>query len=100
MTNGLDPGRLERVVGTVLRTGALTSTVLLAVGLALSMAAPSLAFGPALTSAGLVILIATPVARVVASVVGYAAERDWIFVALTGTVLLILVGSLLVAITS
>jgi uncharacterized membrane protein len=99
MTNGLDVSRLERVVGTVLRTGALASTALLAAGLALSMADPSLAFGPALTSAGLVVLIATPVARVVASVIEYAAERDWTFVVLTGTVLLILAGSLLVAIT-
>jgi uncharacterized membrane protein len=37
------------------------------------------------------------VARVVTSVAQYAAERDWLFVALTATVLVVLVGSLLVA---
>ncbi len=99
MTNGADLGRLERIVGAVLRVGAVTSTALLAAGLAVSMFRPSVAFGPTLTSAGLVILIATPVARVVASVAAYAAERDWTFVALTATVLLILLGSLVVAIT-
>ncbi len=99
MTDGPDVSRLERIVGVVLRTGTLMSTALLAAGLVLSLARPPLALGRALTAAGLVILIATPVARVVASVAAYAAERDWTFVALTATVLLILLGSLLVAIT-
>lgn len=99
MMRAPDTNQLERILGTVLRTGALSSTLLLAVGLVLSMASPSLALGHALTSAGLLILIATPVARVVTSVAGYAVERDWTFVVLTGTVLLILFGSLLVALT-
>jgi uncharacterized membrane protein len=41
--------------------------------------------------------MATPAARVIASVIGYATERDWTFFALTATVLVILLGSLLVA---
>jgi uncharacterized membrane protein len=97
MTDAPDTGRLERILGVVLRIGAVTSTSLLAVGLVLSLSSPSVPLGPLLMSAGLLILMATPVARVVASVIGYAAERDWTFLVLTATVLVILLSSLLVA---
>ena len=97
MTDAPDTGRLERILGVVLRFGAVISTSLLAVGLILSLSSPSVPLGPLLMSAGLLILMATPVARVVASVIGYAAERDWTFLVLTATVLVILLGSLLVA---
>lgn len=43
---------------------------------------------------GLLLLIATPVARVVFSVVGFAIERDWIYVAITMFVLATLLYSL------
>ena len=97
MTDAPDTGRLERILGVVLRFGAVISTSLLAVGLILSLSSPSVPLGPVLMSAGLLILMATPVARVVASVIGYAAERDWTFLVLTATVLVILLSSLLVA---
>jgi uncharacterized membrane protein len=42
--------------------------------------------------------MATPVARVVVSVVEYALERDWLFTTLTMAVLIILTGSLIVAV--
>jgi uncharacterized membrane protein len=100
MTAAPDTSHLERILGVVLRTGALASTVLLAAGLALALGRPSAALGPILVSAGLCILMATPVARVIASVIGYAADRDWTFFALTATVLGILLGSLLVALSS
>jgi uncharacterized membrane protein len=89
--------RLERVVGHVLHLGAASSTTLLAAGLFLSLVAPSLPLSGLLTSAGLIILMATPVARVVVSVMDYAAQRDWLFAALTSFVLVILLGSFLVA---
>jgi uncharacterized membrane protein len=41
------------------------------------------------------VLIATPVLRVAVSVIGFASQRDWIYVFLTLFVLLVLVGSLL-----
>jgi uncharacterized membrane protein len=97
MTAASDTSRLERLLTVVLRAGALASTLLLGAGLLIAMAAPGGAAGPGLISAGLVLLIATPVARVVVSVVGFAAGRDWLFVALTGAVLLVLTGSLLLA---
>jgi len=43
---------------------------------------------------GLLLLIATPVARVAFSVVAFAAERDWLYVAITLIVLAILIYSL------
>ncbi|SRR5712692_649680 len=43
---------------------------------------------------GLLLLIATPVARVAFSIFGFAAERDWMYVVFTVIVLLILLYSL------
>jgi len=91
-------GRLERMLGLVLKAGALTSTSLLALGLLLQLAGVDASLSASLTRAGLIVLMATPVVRVVVSVREYAAERDWVFFALTATVLAILVGSLVVAV--
>jgi uncharacterized membrane protein len=43
---------------------------------------------------GLLVLIATPVVRVAFSVVAFALERDWLYVAVTVVVLAVLVFSL------
>ena len=48
----------------------------------------------AITQLGLVMLLATPVGRVAASVFGFALERDAIYVAITVAVLAILLGSI------
>ncbi len=91
--------RLERVLGHVLRIGALSSTSILAVGLGLALLLPS--FGPAqaIIRVGLFVLLLTPVARVVASVIEYAQDRDWLFAGLTFIVLAIIVSSLVIGIT-
>jgi uncharacterized membrane protein len=91
--------RFERLLGIVLRAGAVTSTTLLSLGLLFLLAAPSRPLGSWMATVGLLILIATPVARVVTSVVQYAAERDWLFAILTAMVLVVLLGSLLVALS-
>jgi uncharacterized membrane protein len=49
---------------------------------------------PGLIQFGLLLLIATPVARVMFSVLGFALERDWMYVALTLLVLALLVYTL------
>jgi uncharacterized membrane protein len=49
----------------------------------------------AVIQVGLLFLIATPVARVAFSLVAFAVERDWIYVAVTSVVLAILGSSLL-----
>jgi uncharacterized membrane protein len=51
--------------------------------------------GPGLIQFGLLILIATPIARVAFSVVAFLYQRDWMYVAVTLVVLGLLVYSLL-----
>ena len=51
--------------------------------------------GQALVMVGLLLLVSTPVARVVVSLVAFARARDRIYVALTSAVLLLLTLSLL-----
>ena len=50
--------------------------------------------GSALIQFGLLILIATPIARVVMSVIGFLRQRDWVYVAITLVVLGLLSYSL------
>ena len=57
--------------------------------------APLLGEGRAIIQLGIVILMATPIARVAFSVGAFARLRDRAYVAITGTVLLILIYSLL-----
>ena len=89
--------RMERVVGVVLRGGVVASSACLTVGLVLSLATgggPTAAF---LLNAGIVVLLATPVARVIVSTVEYFNERNWPFATLTCIVLLELIASAVAA---
>jgi uncharacterized membrane protein len=92
MTFRQDP-RLERTVGVVLRLGVTASIMCLAVGLTLSFVGGRAGAANVLLQTGVIVLLATPVARVVVSMGEYALERDWIFVGLTLTVLLELLAS-------
>jgi uncharacterized membrane protein len=88
--------RLEQLVGTILRAGVTASSLCLATGVVLSVVTP----GPvatALLHTGVVVLLATPVARVVISIVEYAADHDWMFVTLTAIVLAELMASAVAA---
>lgn len=51
--------------------------------------------GQAIMALGLLILIATPVMRVAVSIVAFAMQRDWIYLAITSTVLALLILSFL-----
>lgn len=97
MTTSREATRLELAIGRVLFIGVTMSSICLAVGLGLSLV-PGLA-GTAgwLMNAGLIVLMATPVGRVVISVVEYAIERDWLFAGLTIVVLVELVASVVAA---
>lgn len=101
-TNGAGPAvadaQLERWLGKTLGAGTMLATTLLALGLLLQLAGVSPALSEWLSRLGLVVLMATPVARVVISVAEYAAQRDWPFLALTLTVLGMLLVSFLVGI--
>lgn len=115
----MTPARFRVLVSDVLIIGVVTSAVLMAVGFAGSLvvgwegslrgmpAAPSpasdfsavvpavLELRPiAIAQLGLLVLIATPVMRVMASVVAFVLERDRLYAAITLGVLAILLVSL------
>ena len=68
-----------------------------AIGLAMTVVTYQTGVARLLLETGLIILLATPPARVVVSVIEYIRERDWIFVVLTLIVLLALAGSVVAA---
>lgn len=79
--------RLERHLGLLLITGVMLSAVALALGLLVLVLAPASPSAPRLLAAGLMILMATPMLRVVLSIVEYIRMREWSFVATTVVVL-------------
>ena len=88
---------LERVIGVVLRAGVMASSACLAVGLLLALMMGDGGLAGILLHAGIIVLLATPVARVIVSIVQYASQRDWAFTALTAIVLLELMASAVAA---
>jgi uncharacterized membrane protein len=114
---------LERVVSQVLRLGVLTSFVLVVAGTLMTFlqapppgaepanangtiltAAPALSnlprdlarfSGPAWIALGLLVLILTPVMRVAVSAVGFAFQKDRLYVGITLVVLAVLIASFL-----
>ena len=116
----MTPERFRAVVSTVLIVGVGISAVLIGAGFAAALAigwqgsligaahatASSTAdFGglpgrlaalepAAIVQLGLITLLGTPVARVAASVVAFGLERDRLYAAITGVVLLILLTSI------
>ena len=88
--------RMERSIAFVLRAGVLLSSICLALGLLLSLAG---AGRPAdiFLQVGIVVLLCTPIARVLISTIEYTVARDWQFAALTAVVLLELMASAVAA---
>ena len=89
--------QLERSIGLVLRAGVAASSACLAIGLALTLAGIAPAAAAFLLKAGILVLLCTPVARVIISTIEYVSERDWPFAALTAIVLLELLASAVAA---
>jgi uncharacterized membrane protein len=87
--------QLERWLGRTLGWGTVLATVLLAIGLLCNLAGIAPVRASTLSHVGLMVLMATPVARVVISVLEYAHQKDWTFLALTLTVLAMLAVSFL-----
>jgi Protein of unknown function (DUF1634) len=93
----VDISRLENLLGRLLLGGVLSSAVCLAAGLTVSLIHASPSATNLLLTTGLMILMATPVLRVVVSLVEYFRMRDWFFVATTLMVLIVLFVTLSVA---
>jgi uncharacterized membrane protein len=91
--------RLEEILGRLLGIGVAASSVCLAAGLLMTFAGGNAAIAHALLAAGIVVLLATPVARVGVSTVGYASRRDWLFVTLTLVVFLELLATIVAALS-
>ena len=116
----MNPERLRDLVSRVLLVGVVTSAVLIAAGFAGSLAVGwggsligeptvdgavtefgGLASGlralrpEAIGQLGLLVLVATPIIRVFTSLIGFALERDRLYVLITAVVLAILLSSAL-----
>ncbi|HMF96888.1 MAG TPA: DUF1634 domain-containing protein [Vicinamibacterales bacterium] len=89
--------RLERAVGVVLQAGVTISTVCLAVGAAWALVTGESGAARVLLQTGILVLLLTPVARVVVSIAQYITERDWGFATLTTIVLVELLASAVAA---
>ena len=79
--------RLERQLGWLLVTGVTASAVCLMLGLLPLLFGSESGWSDRLLSAGLLVLMATPMLRVVVSIVEYVRIREWFFVLTTVIVL-------------
>jgi uncharacterized membrane protein len=85
--------QLELQVGRLLQTGVVIAALCLAAGLLLWFIAGDTHAVHLVLTAGLIVLMLTPLARVVASLVAYVRLRDWFFVATTVMVFVVLVAA-------
>jgi len=85
--------RLELQVGRLLSAGVWVSSVCLGLGLAIWMATGPAPAANGLLTAGLVVLMLTPLARVAASFVTYVRLRDWFFMWMTVIVFAVLIAA-------
>jgi uncharacterized membrane protein len=85
------------MIGEVLRFGTAASSGLFAIGLVMALAGSRVELAQVLLEAALIVLLATPAARVVVSIIEYIRERDWVFVVLTLVVLMALAASVAAA---
>jgi len=101
--------QLELFVSNVLRIGVLTSGILITIGLGLFIVTGDVCYPTGETSIhwilygdpfyapshilflGFLTLVSTPLLRVAASTFAYTVEKDWVYAAITGFVLTVLV---------
>jgi uncharacterized membrane protein len=97
--NASDPSldRLERNLGRLLQAGVFTAAACLALGLIAFIAIGQSRFSTVTLTLGLIVLMATPIMRVVVSLVAYVRMRDWFFVTTTVTVFVLLIVTVTLA---
>ena len=88
------PPAVERLLVRVMFVGVLLSTAVLSLGLVWLLLRPASVAGEHLLDVGLVILMATPVVRVVLSVAEALRRRDWFWLWSTAAVMVVLLGTL------
>jgi uncharacterized membrane protein len=91
---------LEQKLGQLLVTGVIVSALLLAAGLFFFLLDPGMARNGWLLNGGLIVLMATPILRVMVSVAEYVRLRQWFFVVVTVIVLAELTLTVVVALSS
>jgi uncharacterized membrane protein len=89
--------RLEAQLGKLLLVGVISAATLLFAGIVLWAINVDPAVANGLLNAGLLVLMATPILRVVVSVIEYAKIKDWFFVVTTLGVLAVLLVSIALA---
>lgn len=89
--------RLEAQLGKLLLVGVISAATLLFAGIVLWAINVDPAVANGLLNAGLLVLMATPILRVVVSVIEYAKIKDWFFVMTTLAVLTVLLVSIALA---
>ena len=100
MSAAADPlSRMERLLGRLLIAGVLVSAVLLALGLLMWLANQESSAAMTLLDVGLVVLMATPIMRVMVSFAEYLRMRRWFFAAVTVAVLTELAVTVIVALS-
>jgi uncharacterized membrane protein len=87
----IDANKRDRIVAGVLRWGAYGSFAIVCVGLLIGVRSPGL--GNELVRVGLLVLIATPVSRIVTLLVTFLLDKDKKYALISFTVLLIVVLS-------
>ncbi len=102
-----DDAVIDARIGVLLRSGMLSAGFVTCIGGVLllfrdgnSRSLPLIllaAFGGdplAIIQMGMILLIATPIARVVFSVIAFALQKDWLYLFISGVVLAVLIYSL------
>jgi uncharacterized membrane protein len=98
MTSSPDPlSILEQRLGRLFIVGLTASAAFLICGLGLYLASPNTGSGAWPLSVGLLILMATPLMRVVVSMMEYWRMREWFFVLTTLAVLAELTATVIYA---
>lgn len=104
--------RLELFVSGILRLGVALSGLLILVGLGLTAWSGDVSCPYGVLSLewvlwgdpflepshvlflGFLVLVATPMTRVAVSVIAYVMDRDWVYAAITGLVLIVMVAGM------
>ena len=106
-TDGQHLFRMENIIARLLRYGAIVASVWLTIGLALGMLADASPFlrsyvrlSEECLTIGIVLLIALPVLRVALTTAVFLFEKDYLFAAISGAVLLIIALGFLLGVMS